>query len=136
MFASGNGRLVADPDTQSKEKYTFVSLPLNVGAVYRLEWKDQQILVPYASGGGTFLTLLEKREDKSMPNATGGFGFYGAGGVLFNLNTFDRESGMRLDSEYGIGNLWLSVEFRVTEVQNDAFIFSNRYVSAGLSFDF
>lgn len=136
MFVTGNGRLVADPDTQSKESYTFVTLPLNLGAVYRLEWKEQQMFVPYVSGGGTYLVLLEKREDKSMPSVTGGFGFYGAGGVLFNLNTFDREAGLRLDSEYGIGNLWLSVEFRVTEVQNSAFGFSNRYVNAGLSFDF
>lgn len=136
MFVTGNGRLVADPDTVSKEKYTFVTLPLNLGAVYRLQWKDQQMFVPYASGGGTYLVLLEKREDKSMPSATGGFGFYGAGGVLFNLNSFDREAGLRLDSEYGIGNLWLSVELRVTEVQNAAFGFSNQYVNAGLSFDF
>ncbi|AGH94764.1 CFI-box-CTERM domain-containing protein [Pseudobdellovibrio exovorus] len=136
MFVTGNGRLVADPDTQSKESYTFVTLPLNLGAVYRLEWKEQQMFVPYVSGGGTYLVLLEKREDKAMPSATGGFGFYGAGGILFNLNTFDREAGLKLDSEYGIGNLWLSLEFRVTEVQNAAFGFSNRYVNAGLSFDF
>ena len=111
-------------------------MPITLGAVYRLEWKDKQMFAPYASGGGTYVVLIEKREDVSSPKFAGGFGFYGSGGVMMNLGAFDRETSYSLDSEYGISNMWLSLEFKVVEVNNDSFTFSNKYLNAGLSFDF
>lgn len=136
MMASGHGRLVAVPNDASEEKFTFVTVPFTLGAVYRLELKDKQLLAPYVSGGGTYLLLSEKREDKSNPHFAGGFGFYGSGGMMINLGFIDPESSLTLDSEYGISNMWLSLEFKVVEVQASAFGFSNQYFNAGLSFDF
>ncbi|MEQ1724041.1 MAG: hypothetical protein ABL930_12765, partial [Pseudobdellovibrio sp.] len=136
MFVSGNGRLVATPNPPSTETFTFVTLPLTLGAVYRFEYKDKQLFAPYVSGGGTYVVLAEKREDKAAPHVAGGFGFYGAGGLLINLGAFDRNTSYQLDSEYGIGNMWVSVEFKVVEVNSESFSFSNKYLNAGLSFDF
>ena len=136
MFANGHGRLTAVPNGESTESFTFLTLPLTLGGVYRLEWRDKQLLAPYISGGGTYVVLAEKREDKATPKLIGGLGFYASGGVLFNLSAFDRDAGFQLDSEYGISNMWVSLEFRVIEVQSSAFSFSNKYLNAGLSFDF
>lgn len=136
MFVSGNGRLVATPNAPSTESFNFVTMPLTFGAVYRMEWKDKQMLAPYAAGGGTYVVLMEKREDVSTPNITGGFGFYGSGGVMLNLGALDRETSYALDSEYGISNMWVSLEFKIVEVSNESFTFSNKYLNAGLSFDF
>lgn len=136
MFASGNGRLKADPNGPSTEKFTFVTMPLTLGGVYRFEWKDKQMFAPYASGGGTYVALFEKREDIAMPNFVGSPGFYAAGGILFNVSAIDRDAGFQLDSEYGISNMWVSLELRIIEVNSPAFVFSNQYLNAGLSFDF
>jgi hypothetical protein len=136
MFVSGHGKLTASPNPDSKEAFTFITLPLTLGAIYRMEWKDKQLLAPYVAGGGTYVVLLEKREDKSTPNVIGGFGFYGKAGVLLNLGVLDSDMGFQLDSEYGISNMWVSLEFKAVEVSGDAFSFSNKYVNAGLSFDF
>ena len=136
MFVSGRGRLKATPNPPSTESFTFVTLPLTLGAVYRFEYKDKQMFAPYVSGGGTCVVLAEKREDKTLPNAAVGFGFYGSGGVLLNLGALDRNTSYQLDSEYGIGNMWVSVEFKVVEVNSESFSFSNKYLNAGLSFDF
>lgn len=136
MFANGHGRLKALPNDPSTESFTFVTLPITLGGVYRLEWKDKQLIAPYVAGGGTYVVLLEKREDKATPSAIGGLGFYATGGLLFNIGALDRDAGFQLESEYGISNMWLSVEFRVIEVSSSAFGFSNKYLNAGLSFDF
>lgn len=136
MVVSGNGRLVATPNGPSKEAFTFVTMPLTFGGIYRLEWKDKQLFAPYVAGGGTYLLLLEKREDIAAPKVAGGLGYYGTGGLLFNVSALDGEAGFQLDSEYGISNLWISIEFKLVEVNNEAFGFSNQYVNAGLSFDF
>lgn len=140
MYADGHGRLLAgtpqDPNPESVEKFSFVTMPINLGAIYRFQYKDTQWVVPYVAGGGTYVLLAEKREDKSSPNFTGGFGFYGAGGLLLNLTKFDAETAFDLNNEYGIGNLWLSVELKATEVEADAFKFSTQYINAGFAFDF
>jgi hypothetical protein len=138
QYAQGKGRLIQSPapSLESRESFTFLTTPLYVGAVYRFEFKDRQIAVPYAAGGGVAIGLLEKREDKSSPDMTSGFGFYGAGGVLLNISAFDRETALTLDSEYGVGNLWLNLEFKVVNASGSIFKYENAYVQGGISFDY
>ena len=139
MYADGQGRLKISQggvNPVAEEKYSFLTVPLNFGAVYRLQMTPQPWIAPYVAGGGTYVGLAEKREDKSTPNFTGGLGFYAAGGALLNLSKINTEDAFDLNSEYGIGNLWFSIEYRITEVNTDAFTFQNRYVNGGISFDF
>ena len=135
MFVTGNGILVSTGQP-SAERYSFITMPINAGAIYRFEYKDKQVFAPYVSGGGTLLALMEKREDIAKPNVAAGFGFYGSAGMLINASLLEPDSSFQLESEYGISNLWLALEFRITEVNNEAFGFSNQYINAGLSFDF
>jgi len=140
MYADGHGRLITgspgDLNPEANEKYIFVTVPMSLGAVYRLQWTARPWFAPYVAGGGTYVGLAEKREDKSTPNFAGGFGFYATGGVLVNLAKFNAETAFDLNSEYGIGNLWFSLEYKMTEVDSGEFTFINRYVNGGLSFDF
>lgn len=140
MYADGHGRLVltpaGQPNSPSVEKFSFLTLPLNFGAIYRLQWTSTQKLAPYVAGGGTYVLLAEKREDKSTIHYTGGFGFYGAGGILLNLSAFNSTTAFELNNEYGIGNLWFSLEYKLTQVTNPAFSLSSRSVNGGVSFDF
>ncbi len=112
LFVSGHGKLRASPNPDSTEVFTFITLPITIGATYRLEWKDKQLLAPYVSGGGTYTLLIEKREDIAKPDFAGAVGYYGAGGILFNLGALDRDAGFQLDSEYGISNMWISLEYK------------------------
>ena len=136
QVAQGKGRLVNDPTQESFETFTFLTMPINLGLVYRFEYTDRQILVPYVVGGGSVMVLAEKREDRSKVNAIGGFGFFAAGGGLLNLTAFDRDMASDLAAEYDIKNLWLSAEFKYLNVTNDAFIYDSGYVQAGFGFDF
>jgi hypothetical protein len=135
-IASGHGRLVVNPSQESEEIFTFVTMPLFLGLIYRFEYADRQVFVPYVSGGGVYAVLAEKREDRSKINAIGGAGFYGSGGALLNLSSLDRELGSEFESEYGIVNLWLSLELKLINVSSEAFTIQNGYVQAGMGFDF
>lgn len=140
MYADGHGRLKAvsagATPAVSVEKFSFLTLPLNFGLVYRLQYKNLQKLVPYIAGGGTYVILAEKREDQSRIYYTNGLGFYAAGGLLLNLSAFSSEQAFQLNSEYGIGNLWFTLEFRLIEVSTEAFSLKNKSVNAGISFDY
>lgn len=136
QYASGRGRVASDPTQESQEKFSFLTVPAYVGLTYRFEYKDKQIFAPYVSGGGVYIGLIEKREDKSDFNSAGGLGFYGAGGILVNVTAFDRDLANDFYSEYEIGNMWINLEFRVTEVSAEIFNYSAQYVQGGISFDY
>ncbi len=136
QYAQGQGRLVIDPSKSSVEKFSFLTIPLYAGAAYRFEYKDKQLFAPYISGGGVYMVLAEKREDRSKINAIGEPGFYGAAGILFNITAMDREMASDFDSEYGISNLWINLEFKTVNVSSDVFDYQSNYIQSGLSFDF
>lgn len=136
QYATGQGRLVIDPSKKSSEKFSFLTMPLYLGGTYRFEYKDKQLIAPYVSGGGVYMLLAEKREDRSKVNAIGGLGFYGAGGILFNITAMDREMAADFRNEYDISNLWLNLEFKTVQINADVFDYSSSFIQGGLSFDF
>ena len=136
QYATGSGRLVIDPSKKSSEKFSFLTMPLYLGGTYRFEYKDKQLIAPYVSGGGVYMLLAEKREDRSKINAIGGLGFYGAGGVLFNITAMDREMAADFRNEYDISNLWLNLEFKTVQINAEVFDYTSSFIQGGLSFDF
>lgn len=135
LLAYGNGHFVSD-GTEAKEKYTFVAFPLNLGVVYRLEWLHRQWFAPYVSGGGVYIPVAEIRDDGKSPNAVGTPGAYGSGGILFNISAVNRETAFTLRSEYGITNLWVSLDYRYLKTFNEDLDFSSSIVGGGIVVDY
>lgn len=136
QYAAGKGRLASDPTKESVETFSFVTMPLFLGATYRFEYKDRQYLAPYLSGGGTYTGLMEKRDDNEDIRAIGSFGYYGAAGVLLNVTAFSREMAAEFRSEYSISNFWINAEFRTVQVASEAFNYDNSFIQGGISLDF
>lgn len=138
MMATGHGRFI-DPamgHLTPKEKYTFVAFPLSLGGVYRLEWMSRQWLAPYVSAGGTYVAVAEFRDDGKTPSAVGTPGVYGAAGMLFNISAMDRSTAFTLRSEYGIANLWVSLDYRYLNTFNEDLNFTSSIIGAGVVVDY
>lgn len=133
-MAHGNGHFLKD-GTQAQEKYTFVILPLNIGVIYRLEYFKRQWIAPYISGGVSYIALAEMRDD-GKNTFSGTPAGYGAGGLMFNITALDRSMAFNLDSEYGVGNLWLVAEYRLQKSFDDKLDFNGGLLSLGISADF
>jgi hypothetical protein len=136
QYAEGNGRLASNPDVESIEKFTFITMPMFLGLTYRFEYRDRQYFAPYVSGGGSYVLLAEKRDDSDQINAIGSFGFYAAAGGLINITAFDRDMASEFKTEYDISNLWVNLEFRMVQVSSDAFNYDNSFIQGGISFDY
>lgn len=132
--ANGNGHFLKD-GTPAQEKYTFLILPLNAGVIYRLEYFKRQWVAPYVSGGGSFIAVAEMRDD-GKNNFSNSPAAYGAGGLMFNITALDKSMAFNLDSEYGVGNLWLVAEYRYQKSFSDLVDFSGGLMSLGISADF
>ncbi len=135
LWASGKGRFTDGSGEEAKESYNFIAIPLNFGVVYRMEWFNRQWLVPYVSGGGTYVGILEVRDDGKM--ATGGApGAYGAGGLMFNISAIDRQTAFTMNSEYGIKNLWVSLDYRYLKTFKENIDFSSHIIGAAVAVDY
>lgn len=135
IYTSGNGRF-ADGSGQSEEKYTFLAVPLNLGVSYRLEIWDRQWVAPYVAGGGTYIGVAEFRDDGKSPSLVGTPGAYGAGGLMFNISAMNRETGYTLRTEYGIQNLWVSVDYKYLATFSEDLDFSSSIIGGGIVCDY
>lgn len=135
MFASGNGRFANDGQ-QAEEKYTFIAVPLNLGLTYRLEVWDRQWLAPYVSAGGTYIGVVEMRDDGKSPAMVGTPGAYGGAGLMFNISAVSRDTRYTLRTEYGIQNLWVSADFKYLKTFSEDLDFSSAIVGGGLVLDY
>jgi hypothetical protein len=133
--ASGHGFFLTDAATIPQEKYTFYTIPLNVGIIYRLEYFKRQWIAPYVSGGLSYIGLAELRDDNRNFFA-GTPGGYGGGGVMFNISAVDRSVAFDLSNEYGVANLWLIAEYRYQQSFSDELNFSGGIMTFGIGADF
>lgn len=141
---SGTGEFRDDTDTASKrrlddipnEKFTFLLFPNQLTAVYKFQYADEQILVPYVEGGLGYFTFAEIRDDGSSNKYGGSLVTVAAAGGNLLLDWMDRQSIRNLDNEYGINHVWLTAEYRYLVGLNKVYDFTSGMISAGLMVDF
>ena len=136
FIAQGNGLLLTDPVQEAREEYTFFALPLNLGLTFRLQLYDKQLFVPYASGGLSYYVLFERRDDGDENNLAGIPAAYGAGGLLVNLSSIDKQTAFIFDREYNIHNLYLALEYRVIQSFSEDVDMSSNVFNVGITVDY
>lgn len=138
FVASGKG-VFARPQregTQAQEQLNFFMFPNQATVIYRFQYADRQLLVPWVEGGGAYYTMAEIRDDAKPPKFAGGLGLVGAGGINILLDWADRRGVQRLSNEYGIHHVWLTAEGRVTVGAVSEVNITNQSYTAGVLFDF
>lgn len=148
--ASGNGRFLNPQNSfycppypaatcnnypNAMEKYTFLSLPVTAGFVYRFQYANRQWMAPYIGAGGTYYLLGELRDDGKY-HAVGTPGGYAEAGMLFNITAIDTKSAFTLNTEYGVNNLWLDMQVRVVQTVNKDLNMSADIFSVGFMVDY
>jgi len=109
--AKGYGRFLTPPNAVSDTVFTLYGLPVSLAAVYHVQFKDGQVIVPYGEGGIDYFGLLESRNDKASIQDSLRYGGAGAchwgAGIQFQLDFIDREALWDLDNQYGINHIYL-----------------------------
>ncbi|NJL24065.1 MAG: hypothetical protein HC902_02025 [Calothrix sp. SM1_5_4] len=136
--AQGHGHFVSGINSglEPRELFTFVAVPLSLGAVYRMHVWHRQLFVPYAEGGGIAFAFSELRDDDKPPKFGGAPAGYYAGGLALNLSYFDKLARIQLDREYGINAVYLTVEYRGVVALSEKFDFSSDLYNAGFLMEF
>jgi len=138
FIAQGNGHFksAVNQGKTPREIFTFWAMPTVLGAVYRLQFWDRQLFVPYAEGGGMAIPFGEFRDDDRPPKWGGAFAGYYAAGLAMSLTYFDTTASIQLDREYGINRVYLTVEYRGIVAITQNYDFSSDLINGGLLMEF
>lgn len=136
--AQGHGHFsgTVNRDLVPREIFTFAVIPMDFGAVYRMHIWHKQLVVPYATGGGTLFGFTEFRDDDKPPKFGGALGAFYAAGAALNLTYFDNISRIQLDREYGINAMYLTAEYRGVVALSSKFDFSGDMINAGFLMEY
>lgn len=133
----GNGYFKTKTDeSQAPEVYSLYVVPLSTYLVYRFEYARRQWVVPYLKGGGTYFGLVELRDDNKTPVFAGAPAAGGGGGLHFSISALDAKSAFALDREYGISDMYFTVEAMALQGLSKEIDFSTQTINAGITVDF
>ncbi len=139
-YAQGQGRFIGveniNINLKAQEEYTFILFPMSVGLIYKFKFISDQLFLPFAAGAFDYNLATEFRSGLKAFKYAGILGAHWGGGVLLNLGWFEKDSALELDKEFGVNNIYISLEGRqVISFYDDTDI--NGFIFlAGLSFEY
>jgi hypothetical protein len=101
----GKGKTITGMGTGADT--TFQAAPVGLTVLYRLKYREEQLLVPYIGAGVLYEPYWEKVEDGKEIKG-GMWGHHLTGGLQLLLDNFDRSSARSLQEDYGIDNTYLA----------------------------
>lgn len=134
VVARGNGRFVGGQT--ANEVYTLFVVPISVLAIYRFEYFRRQWVVPFINGGGTYFGLAEKRDDAKPATFAGSPAAAFGGGLHIGISRWDLRSAFILSRDYGVSDVWFTIEGRVIAGLRKDLDFSSQAISAGFTIDY
>ena len=127
-------------DDSSAETSTLSLLGFNLGPVLRLDFFEEQPIVPYGGVGLTWALFKEQVGDDAEAVVGDKSGWYYSVGLELLLDRFEPTRAADLDISRGINDTYLTLEYRhqvLTEVgETSQLDFTSENVTIGLKFDF
>ena len=142
-FFQEMGWLVSEDGRRSDEHDMLTVFPITVNATARLDFLDEQVLVPYGSAGGDFWPWREnwyESADVAGTDSVSGakLGWHWAAGGQLLLDVFEPSRASRLQARTGIDDSYLTFEYRQQQVGNwqTGLRFTGSSWSLGLKFNY
>lgn len=150
-WIDGRARNVEGDKTD--DEVGFNLLPLTLSLVYRWDWAAVEYgvpLVPYAKVGltGAFWWATDAKDDISNAQTGGSsregsgltLGWHASAGLMFLLDVFSTSMAIGFDSESGVNNSYLFIEYQYTSLDDfgsgSSLVLSDDALSFGLAFEF
>lgn len=136
-----DGTLVFEDLSPSSQVDHFLATPVGLAVIGRLDFFDEQPLVPFGRVGADYWLWSETWEDpadadESDTRGGGTFGWHWGAGVLLQLDWLDPGSASQLEALSSINDTYLAVEYRASTALGDDLDITSYEVTVGLQFDF
>lgn len=135
FMSEGATAVGAETGRESGERFNFTVVPISNSFVYRADYVENQLFVPYVDVGFDYMFFRENLQG----DVTSGwkFGYHAGGGVQILMEWFDTVADSM--EEYGINDVYLTLEGKWTQIDNfggGGLSFTGFVFSAGILFEF
>ena len=122
-----NGFLLGADGTASTQEDRLSVIPFQASGIFRLDVLNDQILVPFASGGVDYWVWQEKWTNGTVEEQVSGgkMGYHYSFGGQVLLDRFDEASASLLDVTRGVEDTYLTIEYRVQEFEGEGLSFNS-----------
>ncbi|MBF0105376.1 MAG: hypothetical protein HQM16_08630 [Deltaproteobacteria bacterium] len=120
----------------SGDKFRLLMIPLRLDFVYRLDFKSEQLILPYVRAGVDTVFFRETTAGESIMNFK--YGLHGGAGVGILLDKIE-QLGHDLETEMGVNDIYLTLEGRyamISSFKSTGLDLSGFYPYLGLLFEF
>ena len=133
-----NGFLLGADGTASTQEDRLSVIPLQASGIFRLDVFNDQILVPFATGGIDYWVWQEKWTNGTVEEQVSGgkLGYHYSFGGQILLDRFDEASASLLEVKRGVEDTYLSIEYRVQEFEGEGLSFNSDSVTFGIRFQY
>lgn len=138
MRDGGYGVFASD-QTPSQLRFSFQVIPARATLYYRADYFKSQFFVPFGEFGYDYYYFNENSSGGGHSFSGGRDGYHYGGGLQFLLDIFDKKNAGSMDTDYGVNNTFLSLEYRISKVNDfgkGVWDFSSKTWFAGLMFEF
>ncbi len=123
-------------EEESGEEFNIWIFPLQLSLSYRLDFFNEQLLVPFVSAGGDYYAYRENREFGDDVEG-GKSGYHAGAGLGILLDRLDPEAAASIKSEYGVRNVFLDIRYERAFVgEDDGLDFTGDNYYAHILFEF
>ena len=120
---------------RSGDRFNFIMVPMETTAVWRMDYSENQIVVPYVKAGVDYVYYRENVKGETTQGLK--TGLHGAGGLQFSLDFFDSDAS--LENDYGVNNIYFVIEARYNWINSfgkKGLNLSSTIYSAGILVEF
>ncbi len=139
-FSKAKGKLdYSDPSganfgTDSRTEFKFISVPVNVGLIYRMNFGD--IIYPYFAGGPSAIGFVETRNDSQDGQRGYTFGYWFSGGIALGLDWLSPKNSWDQYDSMGIKHSYFTIDYtRLESVAGGLVEFTVDGIEAGFTFE-
>ncbi len=122
--------------SKAEEVYNIYIVPVSAYVNYRFEYARRQWAVPFVKAGATYFGLVEARDDNKTPSLAAAPAVGGGGGFHFSITALDQQEAFILDREYGIADMYLTLEAQVLQGLSSDIDFTTQMINLGITVDF
>jgi len=120
----------------SQDKFSLLLIPIHNSFVFRADFKEDQLFVPYVKAGPDYILFRESLNGSSTSGVK--FGLHGAAGLQILLDRIDPLSNL-MEDDLGVNDVYFTIEGRYAWVNNfggNGLDLSGLNATAGFLFEF
>jgi hypothetical protein len=137
LSLNGDAVSVTTPSLVSQDTFNLFIMPMDTSFVFRADFVEDQIVVPYVKGGVDYVFFRQSLKGSVIKGVK--YGMHGIAGIQILLDGIDSSTKLSMEEDYGINDMYFTLEARynwINDFGGGGLNLSSWIFSFGLLFEY